>query len=61
MMSTLSPEFPLKKPASSREVWRRAFNLPDGCVTNADGDLSDEDAADRCGYHRGTVTLLVSR
>ena len=29
-------------------------------MTNADGDLTDEDAADRCAYHRGTVTLLVN-
>jgi len=50
MMSTLSPAVPLglaDGPASSKEVWRRAFKLPDECVISADGDLSEEDAADR--------------
>src|SRR3954464_103154 len=57
MMSTLSPAVPLglaDGPASSKEVWRRAFKLPDECVVSADGDLSEEDAADV--YHRGVVT-----
>lgn len=55
-MSTLSPAVPLglaDEPASSKEVWRRAFKLPDECVISADGDLSEEDAADRRLSPRG--------
>jgi hypothetical protein len=38
-----------------------AFRLSDECVASADGDLTDEDTADRYVYHRGVVTRLVNR
>jgi len=41
------------KLVSPKEIWWRAFRLSDGCVTSADGDLTDEDAVDRYVNHRG--------